>query len=90
MVGHYQCSLVGENSKKSGRGGTNRWTKYFFETLEKHWIGTGIGTNDIKITSLIRGREHGWGTYINKENYKGNEWCVDYASTQIPSHLLAY
>jgi hypothetical protein len=62
----------------------------FLETLTKHWTGTGIGTDDIKITSLIRGREHGWGTYINKENYKGNEWCVDYASTQIPSHLLAY
>ncbi len=62
----------------------------FLETLVKHWTGTSIGTDDIKITSLIRGREHGWGTYINKENYKGNEWCVDYASTQIPSHLLAY
>jgi hypothetical protein len=62
----------------------------FLETLIKHWAGTGIGTNDIKITSLVRGREHGWGTYINKEHHKGNEWCVDYASIQIPSHLLAY
>lgn len=62
----------------------------FLETLIKHWTGTGIGTDDIKITSLIRGREHGWGTYINKEHHKGNEWCVDYFSTQIPSHLLAY
>jgi hypothetical protein len=62
----------------------------FLETLVKHWTGTGIGTDNIKITSLICGREHGWGTYINKENHKGNEWCVDYASTQIPSHLLAY
>lgn len=62
----------------------------FLETLIKHWTSTGIGTDDIKITSLIRGREHGWGTYINKEHHKGNEWCVDYSSTQIPSYLLAY
>ena len=62
----------------------------FLEKLVQHWKGTGVGTDDIKITSLIHGREHGWGTYINKEHHKGNEWCVDYASTQIPSHLLAY
>lgn len=74
----------------AGNFDKNRLDVDFLETLVKHWTGTGIGTNDIKITSLIRGREHGWGTYINKENHKGNEWCVDYHSTQIPSHLLAY
>jgi hypothetical protein len=74
----------------AGNFDNNRLDVDFLETFVKHWTGTGIGTNDIKITSLTRGREHGWGTYINKETHKGNEWCVDYASTQIPSHLLAY
>lgn len=74
----------------AGNFDNNRLDVNFLEVLIKHWTGTGIGTDDIKITPLIRGREHGWGTYINKETHKGNEWCVDYASTQIPSHLLAY
>ena len=60
----------------------------FLEKLKSHWIGTGVGTEDIKLDPLIIGREQGWGSYITKEAYKGNEQCIDLTNTQVPNHLL--
>lgn len=67
----------------------NRLDENFLPKLITHWQRTGVGTNDIKFEPLIHGREHGWGTYINKEHNKGNGMCIDFTHTQIPSHLLA-
>ncbi len=67
----------------------SRLDDHLLERLRYHWQRTGIGTRDIKLEPLIHGREHGWGTYINKEHNKGNEMCIDFSHTQIPSHLLA-
>ena len=61
----------------------------FFEKLVTLWVATGIGTDDIKIHPLTHGREHGWGSYISKEAWKGNLDCIDLENTQIPKHLLA-
>lgn len=66
----------------------NRLDENFLPKLITHWQRTGVGTNDIKFEPLIHGREHGWGTYINKEHNKGNSMCIDFTHTQIPSHLL--
>ena len=68
---------------------TKRLDVDFLEKLSKLWIETGIGTDDIKIHPLTSGREHGWGTYISKEAWKGNMDCIDLENTQIPKHLLA-
>jgi len=67
----------------------NRLNENFITKLSTHWQRTGIGTSDIKLEPLIHGREHGWGTYIDKEHNKGNDMCIDFLHTQIPSHLLA-
>lgn len=71
-----------------GNFDSNRLDINFLEKLVRHWTGTGIGTDDIKLTPLALGREHGWGSYINKEAYKGNEQCIDFSNTQVPTHLL--
>lgn len=66
----------------------NRLNETFLTQLTTHWQRTGIGTNNIKFEPLIKGHEYGWGTYINKEQNKGNDLCIDLIHTQIPSHLL--
>ena len=77
---HYHIAL--------GNFHINRLDINFLEKLIQHWTGTGIGTEDIKLTPLIYGREHGWGSYINKEAYRGNEQCIDFLNSQVPKHLL--
>lgn len=71
-----------------GNFDSNRLDINFFERLIHHWTGNGIGTDDIKLTPLLLGREQGWGSYINKEAFKGNEQCIDFSNTQVPTHLL--
>ena len=72
-----------------GNFDTNRLNENFITKLTTHWQRTGVGTDDIKLEKLIYGREHEWGTYINKEHNTGNDMCIDFTHTQIPSHLLA-
>lgn len=77
---HYHIAL--------GNFDINRLDINFLEKLIQYWTETGIGTNDIKLRPLVSGREYGWGSYINKEAYRGNEQCIDYLNSQVPKHLL--
>lgn len=72
-----------------GNVDTERMDVDFLEKLTKLWVATGIGSDNIKIHPLTHGREHGWGTYISKEAWKGNYDCIDLENSQIPKHLLA-
>jgi len=67
----------------------NRLTPDMLEKLIEHWIGTGIGTDDIKLHTLRPTKGDGWGGYIDKEAWKGNPDCIDLDNTQLPVHLLA-
>jgi hypothetical protein len=71
-----------------GNFDSSRLDVNFLEKALEYWQGTGIGTDDIKLYPLLLGREQGWGRYINKEAYKGNDMCIDFSNTQIPKHLL--
>jgi hypothetical protein len=77
---HYHLAL--------GNFDIDRLDENFLEILKLKWIGTGIGTGNIHLELLILGREQGWGSYITKEAYKGNEQCIDFTNTQVPNHLL--
>lgn len=57
----------------------------FLEKLVKHWCDTGIGTDDIKLTSLYDAS--GFGGYCSKEVWKSNNECIDLMLSQIPAHL---
>lgn len=60
------------------------------DTVEKligHWIGTGIGTCDFKLRTMLPGNEAGWGIYMHKEAWLGNIDCVDLENLQIPAHI---
>lgn len=72
-----------------GNFDTNRLTPDFLERLIACWVGTGIGTNDIKLHTLRPTNCDGWGIYINKEAWKGNQNCIDLSNTQLPVDLLA-
>lgn len=58
----------------------NRLTPDMLEKLIGLWIGTGIGTDDIKLHTLRPMKGNGWGGYIGKEAWKGNSDCIDWVS----------
>ncbi len=57
------------------------------EKIINCWQSTEIGTSDIKLRTLVDGRESGWGNYISKEVWKNNLDCVDFANLQKPAYL---
>lgn len=67
----------------------HRLTADMLEKLIQHWIGTGIGTDDIKLHTLYKTDGNGWGSYMQKEAWAGNIDCIDLSNTQLPAHLLA-
>ena len=66
----------------------NRLTVEMLEKLIQQWIGTGIGTEDIKLHTLRGTSDNGWGGYMHKEAWAGNTDCIDLSNTQLPAHLL--